>query len=75
MHDTRKPLPRGVHITVQEGTTSRPVSPIDGTLNLKTVAVLGEKFTQSYLVMTIQEVYSLQGVNINEQAYETIRAR
>jgi len=36
---------------------------IDGPLNLHDLlAVLGEKFTQAYLVNAIQEVYRLQGV-------------
>jgi DNA-directed RNA polymerase subunit beta' len=36
------------------------------------LAVLGEKFTQAYLVNAIQEVYRLQGVNINDKHIETI---
>src|SRR5213079_3658625 len=32
----------------------------------------GEKFTQAYLVNAIQEVYRLQGVNINDKHIETI---
>src|SRR5437667_8776555 len=34
--------------------------------------VLGEKALQSYLVNEIQEVYRLQGVNINDKHIETI---
>src|SRR5260370_5931541 len=46
---------------------------IDGPLNLHDLlAVLGEKFTQAYLVNAIQEVYRLQGVNINDKHIETI---
>jgi DNA-directed RNA polymerase subunit beta' len=33
---------------------------------------LGEKYTQAYLVNSIQEVYRLQGVNINDKHIETI---
>ena len=36
------------------------------------LAVLGEKYTQAYLVNSIQEVYRLQGVNINDKHIETI---
>src|SRR5207302_10454608 len=46
---------------------------IDGPLILLVLLVLlGEKFTQSYLVNAIQEVYQLQGVNINDKHIETI---
>src|SRR5207248_5393366 len=34
--------------------------------------LLGEKALQSYLVNEIQEVYRLQGVNINDKHIETI---
>ena len=34
--------------------------------------VLGEKALQSYLVNEIQEVYGLQGVNINDKHIEVI---
>ena len=36
------------------------------------LAVLGEKYTQAYLVNSVQEVYRLQGVNINDKHIETI---
>ncbi len=46
---------------------------IDGPLNPHDLlAVLGEKYTQAYLVNSIQEVYRLQGVNINDKHIETI---
>ncbi len=46
---------------------------IDGPLNPHDMlAVLGEKYTQAYLVNSIQEVYRLQGVNINDKHIETI---
>jgi DNA-directed RNA polymerase subunit beta' len=65
---------RGVHINVQEGEHVRAGEPlIDGPLNPHDLlAVLGEKFTQAYLVNAIQEVYRLQGVNINDKHIETI---
>src|SRR5882757_4361871 len=67
-------LPRGVHINVQEGERVKAGEAlIDGPLNLHDLlAVLGEKFTQAYLVNAIQEVYRLQGVNINDKHIETI---
>ncbi|MBI1737958.1 MAG: DNA-directed RNA polymerase subunit beta', partial [Acidobacteria bacterium] len=67
-------LPRGVHINVQEGDHVKAGEPlIDGPLNPHDLlAVLGEKYTQAYLVNSIQEVYRLQGVNINDKHIETI---
>jgi DNA-directed RNA polymerase subunit beta' len=67
-------IPRGVHINVQEGEHVKAGEPlIDGPLNLHDLlAVLGEKFTQAYLVNAVQEVYRLQGVNINDKHIETI---
>jgi len=67
-------IPRGQHINVQEGERVRAGEPlIDGPLNPHDLlAVLGEKYTQAYLVNSIQEVYRLQGVNINDKHIETI---
>jgi len=67
-------LPRGVHINVQEGERVRAGEPlIDGPLNPHDLlAVLGEKYTQAYLVNSIQEVYRLQGVSINDKHIEVI---
>lgn len=67
-------VPRGVHINVQEGEHARAGEPlIDGPLNPHDLlAVLGEQFTQAYLVNSIQEVYRLQGVNINDKHIEVI---
>jgi DNA-directed RNA polymerase subunit beta' len=67
-------IPRGIHINVQEGERVHAGEPlIDGPLNPHDLlAVLGEKFTQAYLVNAIQEVYRLQGVNINDKHIETI---
>ena len=63
-----------MHINVQEGEHVRAGEPlIDGPLNPHDLlAVLGEKYTQAYLVNSIQEVYRLQGVNINDKHIETI---
>jgi len=67
-------LPRGVHLNVQEGERVRAGQPLmDGPLNPHDIlAVLGEKELQAYLVNEIQEVYRLQGVNINDKHIETI---
>src|SRR5438093_8032864 len=67
-------IPRGVHINVQEGEHVKAGEAlIDGPSNLHDLlAVLGEKCTQAYLVNAIQEVYRLQGVNINDKHIETI---
>ena len=67
-------IPRGVHINVQEGERVRAGDPLmDGPLNPHDIlAVLGEKELQKYLVNEIQEVYRLQGVNINDKHLEVI---
>jgi len=67
-------LPRGVHINVQEGEHVRAGEPLmDGPRNPHDIlAVLGEKELQAYLVNEIQEVYRLQGVNINDKHIEVI---
>jgi DNA-directed RNA polymerase subunit beta' len=67
-------LPRGSHINVQEGERvqgrraahGRPIDPHD------ILRVRGEKELQRYLVDEIQEVYRLQGVNINDKHIEVI---
>ena len=67
-------LPRGVHVNVQEGDRVRAGEPLmDGPSNPHDIlAVLGERALQSYLVNEIQEVYRLQGVNINDKHIEVI---
>jgi DNA-directed RNA polymerase subunit beta' len=67
-------LPRGVHVNVQEGERVRAGEPLmDGPSNPHDILnVLGEKALQSYLVNEIQEVYRLQGVNINDKHIEVI---
>ena len=67
-------VPRGVHINVQEGERVSAGEPLmDGPLNPHDIlAVLGEKELQAYLVNEIQEVYRLQGVNINDKHIEVI---
>ncbi len=67
-------LPRGVHINVQESEYVRAGEALmDGPRNPHDILrVLGEKELQSYLVNEIQEVYRLQGVNINDKHIEVI---
>ena len=67
-------IPRGVHINVQEGECVVAGEPLmDGPHDPHDIlAVLGEKELQKYLVNEIQEVYRLQGVNINDKHLEVI---
>jgi DNA-directed RNA polymerase subunit beta' len=67
-------LPRGVHVNVQEGDRVRAGEQLmDGPSNPHDIlAVLGEKELQRYIVNEIQEVYRLQGVNINDKHIEVI---
>jgi DNA-directed RNA polymerase subunit beta' len=67
-------IPRGVHINVQEGDYVKAGEPLmDGPLNPHDIlAVRGIEELQRYLVNEIQEVYRLQGVNINDKHIEVI---
>ena len=67
-------LPRGVHINVQESDRVRAGEALmDGPSNPHDIlGVLGEKALQRYVVNEIQEVYRLQGVNINDKHIEVI---
>jgi DNA-directed RNA polymerase subunit beta' len=67
-------LPRGAHINVQEGERVRAGEPLmDGPIDPHDILrVRGEKELQRYLVDEIQEVYRLQGVNINDKHIEVI---
>jgi DNA-directed RNA polymerase subunit beta' len=67
-------LPRGVHVNVQEGEYVKAGDALmDGPRNPHDILrVLGEKELQRYLVNEIQEVYRLQGVNINDKHVEAI---
>jgi DNA-directed RNA polymerase subunit beta' len=67
-------IPRGVHINVQEDERVRRGEPLmDGPRNPHDILrVLGTKELQKYLVNEIQEVYRLQGVNINDKHLEVI---
>jgi DNA-directed RNA polymerase subunit beta' len=67
-------VPRGAHVSVQESERVRAGEPLmDGPRNPHDIlAVLGEKELARYLVDEIQEVYRLQGVNINDKHIEII---
>ncbi|MEZ5422900.1 MAG: DNA-directed RNA polymerase subunit beta' [Pyrinomonadaceae bacterium] len=67
-------IPRGTHINVQEGDMVRAGEPLmDGPLNPHDILrVLGMEALQNYIVNEIQEVYRLQGVNINDKHIEVI---
>ncbi len=67
-------VPRGQHINVQEGERVKAGDRLnDGPLNPHDIlSVLGENELQKYLVNEIQEVYRLQGVNINDKHLEVI---
>jgi DNA-directed RNA polymerase subunit beta' len=67
-------LPRGAHINVQEGERVRAGEQLmDGPIDPHDILrVRGEKELQRYLVDEIQEVYRLQGVNINDKHIEVI---
>ncbi len=65
---------KGAHITVQEGERVRAGEPlVDGPIDPHDIlSVKGESELQAYLVREIQEVYRLQGVNINDKHIEVI---
>jgi len=67
-------IPRGTHINVQEDDRVRAGEPLmDGPLNPHDILrVLGTEALQNYIVNEIQEVYRLQGVNINDKHIEVI---
>jgi DNA-directed RNA polymerase subunit beta' len=67
-------IPRGTHINVQDGDRVRAGEALmDGPLNPHDILrVLGMNRLQEYIVNEIQEVYRLQGVNINDKHIEVI---
>ena len=67
-------IPRGVHVNVPEGERVRAGDALmDGPSNPHDILhVLGEKELQRCMVNEIQEVYRLQGVNINDKHIEVI---
>jgi DNA-directed RNA polymerase subunit beta' len=67
-------IPRNLHINVQDGERVHAGDPFtDGPRNPHDILhVLGDTELQKYLVNEIQEVYRLQGVNINDKHLEVI---
>jgi DNA-directed RNA polymerase subunit beta' len=67
-------IPRGIHINVQDGERVKKGDPLmDGPRNPHDILrVLGPEELEKYLVNEIQEVYRLQGVNINDKHLEVI---
>ncbi|MCC6278794.1 MAG: DNA-directed RNA polymerase subunit beta' [Oligoflexia bacterium] len=67
-------IPKGKHIAVREGEFVRAGEPLmDGSSNPHDILkVLGDKELAKYLVDEVQEVYRLQGVNINDKHIEVI---
>jgi DNA-directed RNA polymerase subunit beta' len=67
-------IPKGKHVAVREGEYVRAGEALmDGPTNPHDIlAVLGDKALAGYLVNEIQEVYRLQGVNINDKHIEVI---
>ncbi|MBN1867898.1 DNA-directed RNA polymerase subunit beta' [Candidatus Sumerlaeota bacterium] len=67
-------IPLVRHMTVRDGERVLAGDPItDGSLNPHDILrVLGEKAVQEFLLAEVQEVYRLQGVNINDKHIESI---
>ncbi len=67
-------IPKGKHLSIHEGDQIKAGEPLmDGATNPHEVLkVLGEKELMKYLVDEIQEVYRLQGVDINDKHIEVI---
>jgi DNA-directed RNA polymerase subunit beta' len=67
-------IPRGKHVTVLEGDEIRAGDPLmDGPIDPHDILhVKGVEDLQKYLVNEVQEVYRLQGVNINDKHIEVI---
>ncbi|MFB3075468.1 MAG: DNA-directed RNA polymerase subunit beta', partial [Candidatus Methylomirabilales bacterium] len=67
-------IPRGKHINVLEGDEIKAGEALmDGPINPHDILdVLGDQELQRYLVNEVQEVYRLQGVNINDKHIEVI---
>jgi DNA-directed RNA polymerase subunit beta' len=67
-------IPKGKHINVHDGDMVRAGEPLmDGSANPHDIlSILGVKELQKYLVNEVQEVYSLQGVRINDKHIEII---
>lgn len=68
------PIPYGKHLLVYEGDRVDAGEALtDGSVDMHDLLMVkGIKEVQSYIVEAIQEVYRLQGVNINDKYIETI---
>ncbi len=62
-------VPMGKHLLIRDGDIVEAGEPLcDGNIDLHDVLeILGDNALQNYLVNEIQEVYRLQGVNINDK--------
>ncbi|MBN1620960.1 MAG: DNA-directed RNA polymerase subunit beta' [Endomicrobiales bacterium] len=62
-------IPMGKHLFVRDGDIIKAGEPLcDGNIDPHDILhILGENSLQSYLVNEVQEVYRLQGVNINDK--------
>ncbi len=62
-------VPMGKHLLIRDGDIVEAGEPLcDGNIDLHDILeILGENALQNYLVNEIQEVYRLQGVNINDK--------
>jgi len=70
-------LPRGVHVNVHEGNRCGPGA-VDGRsepIRTTSCGCWGRRNCRKYLVNEIQEVYRLQGVNINDSTSRSSRGR
>jgi DNA-directed RNA polymerase subunit beta' len=67
-------IARGKHVNILEGDEVKAGEPLmDGPVNPHDILdVLGDQELQRYLVNEVQEVYRLQGVNINDKHIEVI---
>jgi DNA-directed RNA polymerase subunit beta' len=67
-------IPRGAHIIIEDGAKITAGTPLmDGPLNpVDILTVLGEQKLAEYLLKEIQDVYRLQGVEINDKHIEII---
>jgi len=74
MEETEYLIPKGKHISVQEGDFVRRGDPlVDGPrVPHDILKVLGVEALSEYLVNEIQDVYRLQGVKINDKHIEVI---
>jgi DNA-directed RNA polymerase subunit beta' len=68
------PIPYGKHLLVYEGDRVDAGEALtDGSVDMHDLLIVkGVKEVQNYIVEAIQEVYRLQGVNINDKYIETI---